>query len=136
MKHAAITEAAIDELVERFYAQVQAHDVLGPIFNSILHGRWPEHLALLKDFWSSVLLASGRYHGRPVQAHFLVQGLEEAHFEVWLGLFRETLDEVFEPAPAEQIHRVARGIGTRMKSVLFARPQEAGWMPIAIRPDL
>lgn len=55
-----ITEAQISTLVDDFYARVRADDQIGPIFNAIISD-WPHHLATLKDFWSTVLLTSGRY---------------------------------------------------------------------------
>lgn len=60
MSACSIDETAIDLLVPAFYARVRADALLGPIFESAIDD-WPHHLAKLKDFWSSVMLASGRY---------------------------------------------------------------------------
>src|SRR5215469_14250958 len=48
----------------------------------------PAHLALLKTFWSSVLLATRSYKGDPMMTHLQLP-LEEAHFQRWLALFAE-----------------------------------------------
>jgi len=64
----AISEEALGLVVERFYARVRLDPLLGPIFGAAVHD-WPEHLARLTDFWSSVMLTSGRYKGRPLPAH-------------------------------------------------------------------
>jgi hemoglobin len=123
MKHTSVTEANIEALVHAFYARVQMHETLGPIFNPVLTGRWDVHLSRMVDFWSSVLLASGRYYGHPLHAHLMVQGFEPEHFRDWLELFRETLDDLFMPDVAERIFTAASRMGERMKSVLFERPQ-------------
>jgi hemoglobin len=60
-----ITETAIASLVERFYAKVRVDPEIGPVFNDAVRN-WDAHLALLKDFWSTVLLTTGRYKGNPL----------------------------------------------------------------------
>ncbi len=65
----SITEAEIASLVDRFYGKARADAEIGPIFNHAVQN-WDAHLALLKDFWSTVLLTTGRYKGNPLLAHF------------------------------------------------------------------
>src|SRR5579864_5318349 len=105
-----ITEAEIDNLVETFYAKVRLDPDIGPIFNAIV-GDWPHHLATLKDFWSTVLLTTGRYKGDPMMTHLQLP-LDPAHFERWLALFTETANEVLPPGHAaiviEKSHRIAQ----------------------------
>ena len=83
-----ITEMEIASLVERFYAKVRADPEIGPVFNDAVQN-WDAHLALLKDFWSTVLLTTGRYKGNPLLAHFPLP-IEEKYFARWLTLFSET----------------------------------------------
>jgi hemoglobin len=92
-----IDEAMIEQLVHRFYGAVRADPVLGPIFEAKIED-WDEHLAKLCDFWSSIALMTGRFAGKPMQAHAPLP-IEGAHFERWLGLFRKTAAETC-PAPA------------------------------------
>lgn len=105
-----VSEAQISTLVDAFYAKVRRDPEIGPIFNAIVDD-WPHHLALLKDFWSTVLLATGRYKGNPMMKHFQL-GLDPPHFERWLALFAETAREVFPPDSAafviEKSHRIAQ----------------------------
>lgn len=67
IERTGITEEMIGELVTRFYGRVREDALLGPVFAIVQN--WDEHLAKLKDFWSSVVLMSGRYHGSPMRAH-------------------------------------------------------------------
>jgi hemoglobin len=104
-----ITEAEISTLVDTFYAKVRKDPDIGPIFNAIVDD-WPHHLALLKNFWSTVLLTTGRYKGDPMMRHLQLP-LDPAHFERWLSLFAETANEVLSPTHAstviEKSHRIA-----------------------------
>ena len=88
-----ITETRIALLVDTFYTRVRADDEIGPIFNAIVPD-WPMHLATLKDFWSTVLLTTGRYKGDPMLTHLQLP-LDPHHFTRWLALFAKTVHEVF-----------------------------------------
>jgi hemoglobin len=104
-----ITREEISDLVDRFYAKVPLDPEIGPIFNAAIDD-WPEHLRLLKDFWSTVLLTERSYKGNPLSKH-LELSLDPAHFACWLALFAETAREVMSPEDAEIIigksHRIA-----------------------------
>jgi hemoglobin len=90
-----ISEEEISDLVDRFYAKVQLDPEIGPIFNEKVED-WPTHLALLKNFWSTVILTTGRYKGDPMMTHLQLP-LEPNHFNRWLELFAETANEVMAP---------------------------------------
>jgi hemoglobin len=108
-----ITEQEISSLVDRFYEKVRLDDEIGPIFNAIV-GDWPHHLATLKDFWSTVLLTTGRYKGQPLMTH-LGLPLDPDHFERWLALFAETATEVLPPAIAETVIAKSERIAENFK---------------------
>ncbi|MDE2377202.1 MAG: group III truncated hemoglobin [Bradyrhizobium sp.] len=107
MERTGITEAMIGELVDKFYGRVRQDDLLGPIFAVVQD--WDEHLAKLRDFWSSVVLTTGRYHGQPMRAH-LPLTLIGNHFDRWLDLFEQTAREVCPPAAAAHFIDKARRI--------------------------
>lgn len=119
-----ITEEEISNLVDRFYAKVQHDPQIGPIFNEKVED-WPAHLVLLKNFWSTVLLTTGRYKGDPMMTHLQLP-LEPSHFDRWLTLFAETANEVLPPDHAIAIiaksHRIAHNF--RM-GIAFQRSKEA-----------
>ena len=96
-----ITEQEIGTLVDRFYAKVRVDSEIGPIFNAIVDD-WPHHLALLKDFWSTVLLTTGRYKGDPMMRHLQLP-LDPDHFSRWLALFAETAREILPPPIAANV---------------------------------
>ena len=94
-----ITDSMIRGLVDAFYARVRADAVLGPIFEAKIHD-WEEHLAKLTDFWSSIVLMSGRYKGRPMPVHAAIPEISDEHFVRWLKLFGDTAGEVCPPRAA------------------------------------
>ena len=117
-----ITEEALRRLVERFYASVRRDALLGPVFDAAI-GDWPEHLDMLQAFWSSVMLTSGRYKGRPLPAHVKhAPAMTPERFGRWIGLWRETVQELFEPAPAAALVEKAERIAESLRlGVAFAR---------------
>lgn len=104
-----IDEAMIERLVHEFYRRIRLDPLLGPIFGARV-ADWDRHLKRMCDFWSSVALMSGRYHGQPMVAH-LPLPVDTPHFDHWLELFAATAEEVCPPAAAEHFleraHRIA-----------------------------
>ena len=99
---AGLDEALIARVVADFYAKVRQDELLGPVFAAfIADDGWPRHLRLLQDFWSSMLLGSGRYDGRPMPAHLKLDMVEDRHFAHWLALFRETVERLCPPDAAD-----------------------------------
>ena len=124
-----ITEAGIQDLVRRFYAKVRQDPLIGPIFNSRIED-WDHHLGKLTDFWSSVMLKSGRYKGNPMLAHLRLKTVQPAHFERWLALFAETASEVFAPDVAGAFIARAELIARSLQLGMFYRNETAA------RPEL
>jgi len=118
------TEEGIRHLVDRFYAQVRHDEVLGPIFARALGESdeiWEAHFARLSDFWSSVMLTSGRYHGDPFSVHLRLPDLDLAMFDRWLALFGETCAEVLRPDMADAFRERAERIARSLRMGLFER---------------
>ena len=107
---AGIDEAMIERQVRTFYGRVRLDPVLGPIFNDAIQD-WDAHLAKLCDFWSSVLLMTGRFKGSPMAAHARRPDIEDAHFALWLDLFERTAREVCPPEAAALFIEKSRMIG-------------------------
>lgn len=109
-----VTEAMIRELVHTFYGRVRKDPEIGPIFNREVED-WDEHLAKLCDFWSSVMLMTGRFHGSPMSAHIQVGDIVPAHFVRWLALFEETAREVCTPEAAALFIDKSRMMGRSLQ---------------------
>jgi hemoglobin len=108
-----IDEAMIEILVHSFYDRIRSDAVLGPIFSARISD-WEPHLARMCAFWSSVTLMTGRYHGRPMQAHAPLP-IDAAHFDRWLALFADTAQEVCPAAAASYFVERARTIAESLE---------------------
>lgn len=121
-----ITEENITTMVYTFYARIRRHETLGPVFNDRLEGRWKMHQENMIDFWSNVLLRTGRYFGNPLVKHRKVSAIQRGHFDEWLELFRDTLEDIYTPEVVEQIHLASRRMAGGLTHGLFGpiRPDE------------
>lgn len=99
-------------LVDSFYGKVQQDQQLGPIFQASIQDRWPQHLAKMYSFWQTILLDEHTYNGRPFPPHARLP-IDKAHFERWLQLFHETVDELFQGTVAEE----AKSRGNKMAAL-------------------
>lgn len=96
-----LDERMIHDVVHGFYDKIRADALLAPVFDSVIAPEeWPRHLAKMCDFWSSVLLRTERYQGRPLPPHLALPDVGEAHFRRWLTLFRATVEGRCPPQAA------------------------------------
>ncbi|MDQ0333489.1 hemoglobin [Mesorhizobium sp. YL-MeA3-2017] len=119
MERTGIDEAMIERLVRRFYRQVQADPLLGPVFAPRIPD-WERHIVKLCAFWSSVALMSGRYHGQPMQVHVDLP-VDAAHFDRWIALFENTANEICPPAAAQHFIERARRIADSIELAMAGR---------------
>ncbi|WP_245450745.1 group III truncated hemoglobin [Borborobacter arsenicus] len=127
-----VSEESIRCLVDGFYDKVRQDSELGPIFEEALGQDWGPHLTKMYDFWSSLMLTSGRYKGNPLAVHQRLDTLQIGHFERWLGLFEQTCHELFGPEVAEAFLIRAHRIAGNFKLALFYRPDRP-WPPEVAR---
>ncbi len=103
------SRADIEILVTQFYAKVRSDSLIGPVFNDVAQVDWQEHLPKITNFWCDLMLREDSYRGRPFPPHIPLN-LQTAHFERWLSLFVETVDENFMGLKADEIKQRAFGI--------------------------
>lgn len=101
-----VDRADVELLVNRFYDKVRVDELLGPVFANI---HWPEHLPTMYNFWSSMLLGDQSYRNSPFAKHVALN-IGAMHFERWLQLFSETVDENFKGERAEEVKARAHSI--------------------------
>lgn len=110
-----LSEEDVRRVVDRFYVRVRADALLGPVFDGAI-GDWPEHLAKLQAFWSSVMLKSGRYKGQPMAAHLPhAEAMTPARFERWLALWKQTTSEMLMVDQASAMQQKADGIAESLR---------------------
>lgn len=126
MKYNEINENSIKELMEVFYEKIREDDRgLGDIFNAKIgtdNESWKAHKAKIANFWCGMMLGLGDYAGNPMRAHMDLMEenpFEQKMFEFWLGLFKESLDEVYEMDAANAFYERAFMIGQRFQAMLY-----------------
>lgn len=110
----------IAQLINAFYDKLLEDELLAHLFTDVAQIDLTEHLPILYDFWESVLFQTGNYRRNAMEAHLDLHHkhrLEEKHFNRWLALFDETVDEFFAGEKAHQAKVRALSIATviRMK---------------------
>ncbi len=105
----------IEQLIRVFYDKLWDDEAIGIYFDHVKPIFDSEHLSQLVSFWSPILLYEGSYRGRVIDKHIKIdeiKRLEKSHFDRWLELFHQSIDELFQGARAE---------AAREKSVLMAK---------------
>lgn len=116
MKKEIETRIDVFLLVNEFYKKVRKDQFLEPFFNSTITN-WPSHIEHLTDFWEANLFLKNTFRGNPVIKHQMVDkkfnhSIESYHFGIWLNLWFQTLDELFEGELVDLAKDRARKLGT------------------------
>lgn len=121
----------IESMVHRFYGRIRADPMLGPIFESRIDD-WPYHLDRMVAFWRAVLRSEPTFaiseRGAPPVLHRQIGGLDAAHFERWLTMFGDVVDEIYGREDAIDVMTAARRI-----AAAFAR--HIGSALVVAQPD-
>lgn len=104
------------ELLKYFYADVRQHREIAPIFAAHIKD-WPAHLEKIADFWSGVTGGPLLYSGAMPTKHVSL-GLEERHFQAWLGLWARQCRARLAPTEAAELIALAETIGQRLRSMV------------------
>jgi hemoglobin len=95
---------AVSVALDRFYAKIPPHPVVGPYFRGVDLGRLKERAS---PFVAMVLGGPNEYAGpglRKVHRHLLGQGLDDGAFDAFVGLFEDVLNEL--EVPQEKLEQV------------------------------
>jgi hemoglobin len=101
MKKDIASRQEIEILVNEFYNKVRLNETLVPIFEQELHDKWDAHMEKMYRFWETVLLNVHTYSGSPFPPHAKLP-IDQQHFDTWLQLFQQTLDENFSGPKADE----------------------------------
>ncbi len=105
-------------MVDTFYEKVnQDKELLSPVFNDYARVNWETHLPRMYAFWNNVLFGVGGYKGNPFQKHIPLP-IDGRHFEAWIELFVENVDEHFAGPVAQDAKVRARSIAHIFQSKL------------------
>lgn len=105
-------------LVDEFYKKLLADPSISYIFIDVVKIKILEHLPILVTFWSQAILGTGGYTKNLTEIHLDINKKEHLTpelFNIWLGHFNTTVDELFAGQKAEQIKTQALSIATIMQ---------------------
>ncbi len=108
----------IEKLIRAFYAKITVDEVVGHFFTEVADIDWEVHFPIMFDFWESVLFHQPTYHRNAMAVHLQLNAKEPIlpeHFERWLALFEETVDEHFSGEVAHNAKTRAQSIATVMQ---------------------
>ncbi len=122
-----LTDERIKQILVAFYNRVRSDASLSQPFAVVED--WDEHITRLTDFWSSLMLTTGRYKGNPLSMHLVhIDKIEPAMFARWLELWKQTTDELVPPDVALQMQAKAGRVAARFSQAMFgasAQPEPA-----------
>jgi hemoglobin len=115
----------IENLVDEFYKKVLEDETIAYIFNEVVKINTEKHMPIMYDFWEATLFNKAVYKGNPMKIHMKLnekEALTKAHFNQWLALFNETVDEFFYGEKAELAKTRALSIATVMQFKIYKAP--------------
>ena len=111
------TREDIEFLVNQFYDKVGSDETIGFFFNDVAKVDWSHHLPKMYSFWETLLLGNISYKGNPMAVHFPINrevAMEKRHFEHWIKLWTQTIEENFSGEMADTAIYKAKNIANLM----------------------
>jgi hemoglobin len=126
-----------ETLVRAFYARAFEDPLIGWLFTDVARLDLEAHVPRITSFWETILLGARSYGGGAFGPHAQLHAkapLRRAHFERWLRLWVDTVDERFagERAELAKAHaiRVANAFHNRLEG--YAPPEPAGGFAVTL----
>ena len=113
-----------------FYSRALTDPIIGWIFTDVAKLDVEAHVPEIASFWETILLGAQSYRGGAFRPHAELHRkvpLRSGHFERWLVLWRETVDELFEGERAS----LAKAHAERVAHAFHARLEELSALPPA-----
>lgn len=112
------TKEDIRLLVESFYKIATEDPIIGPVFSKhVKEEEWPNHIDRITDFWNSAIFLTREYIGNPFAKHIPLD-LDAQHFQQWLEIFNQTIDDNFKGDIADDIKTRASKMGMMFQAKL------------------
>ena len=112
----------IQEVMQLFYEKANADKMIGKFFTQVVKVNWENHIPVMTAFWENVLFYSGDYEGNPLEAHKKLHAqtaTTSKHFNRWLKLFNETIDQHFSGSNATKMKQHASEMAAIMLQQLL-----------------
>ena len=112
----------IEILIDTFYKKVIKDDLISTFFIKTVELDWGLHIPIMYNFWESVLFGNAKYKGNPMIKHIELNAkkpLEPKHFDRWLTIWRNTIQENFSGKNADEAIQKAENIAKLMKYKIY-----------------
>jgi hemoglobin len=112
-------------LMNEFYSKMLNDDEIGYIFTDVAHLDLEKHLPSLTNFWENMLLNPNGYKKNVMDIHFQLNNKEKLlpiHFNRWLELLAETVNEHYKGEKAQRMLNSANSIAGVMQFKLKTHP--------------
>ena len=131
-----LARADLEQIVQRFYANMLADPIIGFIFTDVAKIQLEQHLPIIVNFWHDVLFKGKLYRGNALQKHLQLNqliNLKPGHFTRWLFLFHAAVDEQHAGDNAEKMKQRATLVADAISSAIGERKK--GQVPLVLPQD-
>lgn len=134
-RHDIEDRADCERLTRAFYGKALDDDLIGFLFTDIAKLDLEAHIPEITSFWQTILLGAQSYRGGAFAPHARLHRkvpLQPGHFNRWLVLWTQTVDELFAGPRAElaksHAERVAGAFHRRLNGI--AEPEAPHESPV------
>jgi hemoglobin len=122
------TREDCEVLVRAFYGRALTDPIIGFIFTDVAKLDLESHVPHVTAFWETLLLGAKSYDRGAFHPHAALHGrvgLRRGHFDRWLALWYQTLDEHFAGPRAELAKATAYRLAHAFQGRLASHPAPA-----------
>lgn len=123
------SRADLAVVVDRFYAKALQDEQIGYLFEGL---DLLNHLPIIHDFWENILWRTGAYKGGMMYKHLLLNArkpLKLEHFQRWLELFTQTIDEHYAGPNAQAMKQFAYSVA----NTIYSRISQQNAIPLEVQ---
>lgn len=105
MKKDIENEQDVKLFLDAFYEKVKVDDTIAYLFNEVANLNWDDHMPKIYAFWEVILLGKPGFNGDVMGKHIKLHQKEKLtteHFDRWIALFTETVNEMYEGSKADE----------------------------------
>lgn len=122
------TREDCERLVREFYTRALSDPIIGFLFTDVAHLDLDTHVPRITSFWETILLGAQTYSGGAFAPHVALNAkvrLRGGHFDRWVWLWTQTVDELFEGPQADLAGHHARRVARAFHARLSGQPEPA-----------
>lgn len=122
------TRADCEQLVRAFYNRALHDEIIGFIFTDVAKLDVEAHVPVIASFWETLLLGAQSYSGGAFHPHAALHAkveLKAGHFDRWLALWYQTVNELYAGPRAEAAKAHAFRLANAFRMRLAAHPSAA-----------